>query len=441
MVDNSDNILTRWKRRFYASQFARNLAMLASGTVVGQLVVLLSAPVLARLYTEADFGIFGVYVSVATILNSISALRIDQAIPLPEKDEDAALLLRLSLWITLWFSLGSGLIIILCRSQIAAWKNEPELVSYLWLIPVTLLGYGVYRSLTAWAVREEIYKELAYTRVSRSFGQVLVQVGLGFLMHGSFGLILGNAAGQWVGIGRLLGPVRRASQGLVKQRGDFRRLWARYIKFPLYSSPSALLVTIPRQIPNILFFDYFGAGEAGFLFFASRILRQPAALLSESISQVFLGRAAKLLNENPAKLSGLYFGMVRRMLLISLVPAAILILAGPWLIYWIFGARWEGSVIYVQILSAVLVAEITVSSTSPIMSVLEKQDWQLKGDILRTLLVIASLVVPHLLGWGPHPTIISYAVAMIFCYIVYFGIFSNAVLLKSREVAALGPQD
>lgn len=430
------SLLDRMKRRFTAGSFARNLALLASGTVIGQALVLLSAPILSRLYTEHDFGILGVYISVVTILNAVSSLRLDQAIPMPENDEDAALLLRLSLWITLWFSLVAGGIIWLLRVPIAQWKDEPELAKYLWLIPVTLLGFGIYRSLTAWAVRKEIYKQLAATRVMRALGQVLVQVGLGFLVHGSLGLILGNAAGQWTGIGKLWIPVREASKGLVKKKGDFRRLWARYIKFPLYSSPSALLVTIPRQIPNILFVDYFGLGEAGFLFFATRILRQPAALLSESISQVFLGRAARLLNEDPGKLSHLYFSTVRRMLLIALVPAAILVLAGPWLVHWIFGERWLDSVFYIQVMAVVLIAEITVSSTSPIMSVLEKQDWQLSGDVIRTLLVIASLVVPHYLGWTAHETIVSYALTMIFCYMVYFSIFSRAVLLKSREVAA-----
>ena len=435
------SFMDRIRRRFGRGSFARNLALLASGTVIGQVLVLASAPILSRLYTEHDFGILGVYISVVTILNAVSSLRMDQAIPMPEQDEDAALLLRLSLWITLWFSLGAGLIIWLCREPIARWKDEPELAQYLWLIPVTLLGFGLYRSLTAWAVRKEIYRELAATRILRAASQVLVQVGLGFLMHGSFGLILGNAAGQWTGIGRLLGPVREASRGIVKKEGDFRRLWTRYIKFPLYSSPSALLVTIPRQIPNLLFAQYFGLAEAGFLFFATRILRQPAALLSESISQVFLGRAARLLNEDPARLKHLYFSTVRRMLLLSLIPAGILVLAGPWLVHWIFGERWLDSVFYIQVMAVVLIAEITVSSTSPIMSVLEKQDWQLSGDVLRTLAVIASLVVPHYLGWSAHMTIISYAVVMILCYLVYFSIFSRAVLLKSRKVAAAaGPQ-
>ncbi|MEZ5339050.1 MAG: oligosaccharide flippase family protein [bacterium] len=426
------------KRRFAAGSFARNLALLTSGTAIGQLIVMASSPVLARLYTEEDFGILSVYFSVVTILSSVSSLRLEQAIPMPDNDEDASLLLRLSLWISLWFSLAAGVVIWLLRGPIARWNDEPELVRYLWLVPVTLLGFGIYRSLTTWGVRKEIFHDLAATRVQRALGQVLVQVGLGFVMHGSFGLILGNAAGQWSGITRLLRPVLEVNRRYGKRRGDFRRLWARYIKFPLYSSPSALLVTIPRQIPNLLFVDYFGVGEAGFLFFASRILRQPAALLSESISQVFLGRAARLLNENPRGLRHLYFSTVRRMLLVSLLPAVFLIVASPWLVQFLFGERWAGSVFYIQVLSVMLIAEVTVSSTSPIMSVLEKQDWQLWGDLLRTLAVVASLMIPHELGWNSSWTILSYAGTMIVCYLFYFAIFSRAVLLKSRELPAPG---
>ena len=46
------------ERIFFASRFGRRLTMLASSTVLGQLAVILAAPLLTRLYTPADYGAF-----------------------------------------------------------------------------------------------------------------------------------------------------------------------------------------------------------------------------------------------------------------------------------------------------------------------------------------------------------------------------------------------
>ena len=43
--------------------FARHVATLASGTAVGQLLLVLALPVLTRLYSPADYGALAVYSS------------------------------------------------------------------------------------------------------------------------------------------------------------------------------------------------------------------------------------------------------------------------------------------------------------------------------------------------------------------------------------------
>ncbi|MBC7345458.1 MAG: lipopolysaccharide biosynthesis protein, partial [Clostridia bacterium] len=50
------------------SSFARNVAVLAGGTAVGQAIVVLASPILTRLYTPGDFGVLAVYSSLLGIL-------------------------------------------------------------------------------------------------------------------------------------------------------------------------------------------------------------------------------------------------------------------------------------------------------------------------------------------------------------------------------------
>src|SRR5690606_30082285 len=74
----------------------RRVAVLASGTVVGQLLVVLASPALTRLYDPEGFGVLGVFVSLLSILGVVVGLRYPLAVPLPDTDEAASDALVLS---------------------------------------------------------------------------------------------------------------------------------------------------------------------------------------------------------------------------------------------------------------------------------------------------------------------------------------------------------
>ena len=77
--------------------FARHVVTLASGTAMGQLLLVLALPVLTRLYSPADYGALAVYSATLTVLLVLVSLRFEVAIPLPEDDQVAGSLLALSL--------------------------------------------------------------------------------------------------------------------------------------------------------------------------------------------------------------------------------------------------------------------------------------------------------------------------------------------------------
>ncbi|MEO1020499.1 MAG: lipopolysaccharide biosynthesis protein, partial [Pseudomonadota bacterium] len=72
--------------------FLRKLSILASGTVLGQALVILSSPLLTRLFTPAEFGVFAVFAGLAGIAGGLAGLRYEFAIPVMEADADAAAL-------------------------------------------------------------------------------------------------------------------------------------------------------------------------------------------------------------------------------------------------------------------------------------------------------------------------------------------------------------
>lgn len=61
------------------------MALLATGTAVGQVISFALMPIITRLYTPADYGVFGVFTALVTILGSVVGLKFEAAILLPPR--------------------------------------------------------------------------------------------------------------------------------------------------------------------------------------------------------------------------------------------------------------------------------------------------------------------------------------------------------------------
>lgn len=71
------------------SDFQRHLLVQSSGTVLSQLVPIIASPLLTRIYAPADFGLYGVVVSIATLLAIFITLRVDHGIIVSPSDDEA----------------------------------------------------------------------------------------------------------------------------------------------------------------------------------------------------------------------------------------------------------------------------------------------------------------------------------------------------------------
>ncbi len=71
-------------------RFARSVALVTTGTALGQGLVLVSAPLLTRLYTPTDFGVLAVYGSIVSLVAVAASLRYELAIALSRHDRAVA---------------------------------------------------------------------------------------------------------------------------------------------------------------------------------------------------------------------------------------------------------------------------------------------------------------------------------------------------------------
>jgi O-antigen/teichoic acid export membrane protein len=360
------------------------VAVLFAGTALGQSVTLLAAPLLTRLYTPAEFGVLAVYTSILSILAVQAGLRYEVAITLPEDDETAANLLALTLGIVLFMGPLAGLGVWLMGDQLARSVNTPALKPYLWLVPLGLVGAGVYQAFSRWAIRRKAYARIARTKVNQSLGMVVTQLVLGFMKLDAVGLLLGQVVGKMGGSGTLATLTWRHNKEAIKKVSvaGIRRAALRYRRFPQISTSSALVYSAVLYTPPLLIAAFYGPQVAGWFALGQRVVGLPMTLIGRSVGDVYIGEAAQLIRTNPYALERLLVKTAKHLALVGALPTAVLGLAGPQLFALAFGEEWREAGVYVQLMAFMFLAQFVTSPLVATFGVSERQDLSLIGSLL-----------------------------------------------------------
>jgi O-antigen/teichoic acid export membrane protein len=191
----ANHLLSYLKGRFSKGSFANNV-LTSTGIVVGQLLAMAAAPVITRLYGPGDLGILGVYGSLLAIFAGISSLRYVYAIPLPKGDKAAANLCALSLVIILMMSILAGMVTWLWGKPFLALVEAQAMAPYIWLLPLGVLGAGIYQVLSYWGIRQKAFGTIAWTKISQNLGRAGAMIGSGSPAWAPWGCWSGKIIGQ-----------------------------------------------------------------------------------------------------------------------------------------------------------------------------------------------------------------------------------------------------
>ena len=382
-----------------------------TGTTIAQAIPVAISPILTRIYSPEDFGVFAIYISIVTILSVIVTGAYDLAIVIPKKDADALYIIKLSFLVTSVISFIVLLIVFFFNNQIVLLIGDENLRTWLYFIPFSIFLSGIYQSVNYWLNRHRYYKSIAINRVIQSGTAGSVQLAMGFIGLVSSGLILGKILGQLVST-ILLGKIYLQEKKRLKSQKKKLKLIAlakRYKKFPLYESRSNLLNTSSTEVPVILISSLFNTGVAGFYALSSRMLLLPMTLIGTSIGQVFFQEASKL-KSNKNELRNLTFSIYKKLVLIGVVPISFIIVYGDFIFMIIFGDEWRVAGEYSQVLGIWIILVFISSPLSKLLVIMEKQKEALNFNILIFLSRVLSIVVGFMIFEDPYNTILLFGI-------------------------------
>lgn len=379
--------------------FKGDVLRLVSGTGLAQVITLLAAPILTRLYAPEAFGVAALFASITGIMGVLACMRYELAIVLPDNDREAANLLAVSVVMTVIMAGLTIPVIGYGSDQILAWVNMPEMAPYLWLIPLAVLANGFFMALNYWNTRTKHFTRLSITRVTSQVAATGSSLGLGLAGYASGGsLIAASLGGQAVATTVLGGQIWRDNGRYIFSSVTWREMCTgvkRHKKFPLYSTWGALINTASWQLPILLLGAFFSPAIVGFYSLGFRILQMPMGLIGGSIAQAFLQRAPEARKDG--EIGTLVIRLLEKLLIACLVPMLLLAIIGEDVYIVFFGERWAEAGVYTQILSIWAALWFISSPLSSVVVVFEKMEKELALSSLSFVLRIAAIAIGGLL--------------------------------------------
>ena len=379
------------------SSFFSNVLKLVSGTTLAQVITILTAPIISRLFAPEAFGVLNVFTSLIGIISIVICLRYEYAIMLPKDDADAGNLFSLCLAIAFGISAVIGLFLLIFGQNLANLLKSPDLYKFFWLIPIGLFVQGLFATLNYWNSRTKHFGRLSIARVAASLTTSALPIFLAYLGRANAAsLIFSYLAGTFI-FTIVLGVQVLKDYGsfLINNihKSQIVANLKRYRKFPLVDSWSSFINNLSWQLPSLMLLYFFSTTVVGYYALSNRMIVLPMTLIGSAIAQVFYQRSAEL-RSNPENLSKSVELVFRRLVAIGLFPAVVLGIAGPELFGIVFGVNWVEAGRYAQILSPWMFILFISSPLSTLFATLERQELAL----IVNSIILASRVIALVIG-------------------------------------------
>jgi len=379
----------------FKSELIKNSSTLLSGNVIGQAAAFAAYPVLTRIYSESDFGVFATYMTVCSILTLIGTGRYEESLVIAKDGREKSALLRFSLkWLTT-FALLVFLALFFFRQTIFSSVKLSDISDFWLFIPVSVFIAGTVNLLNNLAVREKKFKTIAAANVVQNVSNAVSKLSFGGLSLTKFGLIASNivalsaAAVMYLRVGALREMFRLRALRATPLRREFA-VALKYKDFPIFNLARNLLNAFSINLPFLYLLGVFGSEKLGLYSLAFFVVSTPVNLVTGSFFNTFFEKISSSVREKVS-----IFQFIKdywKGLCIYILPCFILsFFVAEFVFGFVFGSQWTESGLYFKMLLPWYFLSLAVNPVFPLIIVLRKQKQTLIMDVFCLILRCAGL--------------------------------------------------
>ncbi|MTW87994.1 oligosaccharide flippase family protein [Virgibacillus dakarensis] len=325
-----------------------SMLTLGFGTIVAQSINLLVQPLLTRLITPEEIGIYNFIISMANLLIPVASLKLTMLIVIDKEDEDAEILTDVSIITAILVSLLCTLFITIML--LIGNNTFSEIGNLAFLIPVIIITNAIRFIFVSHNNRYKRYSLISKTDILRELLKGVLQIIAGTNGKGALGLSLGYAASPLLGLNfQTKDYIARYKE---RKKTTFSIILSTYKKHKnhiLYMVPAQFINSFSYALLTFSVISLFSATEAGYYSISFMVLGLPLVLISNNVSRVYLQnlrelhRSGKSLWEN-------YITIIKVLGVVSIFGFSLLAILAPSATEFLFGSGYNESGKYITIL-------------------------------------------------------------------------------------------
>lgn len=412
------------------SQYKKNVSVMVSGRVVAQIIPILLTPLLTRIYSPEEFGVFAVYSTIVSIIAMVSNGRYCLATLLSKDERESKGLVFISSILSIAVTMLLTVILILIGKDIFLLLNVEILERYKYILILNVLLLGLFEVLFYYVLRIKSYKPFVIIMIVQALVLVVGRIVFGYAGETESGLIISYFLSYIVTDILLvihLKVFKNLKNSNIKWE-DIIILLKKYKKFPQYTLFADTLSMSSNLSPNILLNKIFSGIEVGYFSLSEKVLGAPLWVITASVGDVFRQEAAEQYRSKGSCVD-IFRKTAKGLFFLGFFPFLGIFLIVPILVPFLFGPGWEPVSDYIRIFTVMYFAKFVVTPVSHVNYIINKQKYNIFFQGLRFTAILLGFGI----GFYTNNIRIGLIVWSILSSLVYLIIFiiSYRLVLKA----------
>lgn len=368
------------EKKVSVSKFRKDLGVSTTSSIISFVISLGLTPIMTRLYTPEDYGIFSLINTISMFLATLALFSLQSAFPL-----EKSFIRRVQLLGTLTGIIVLTFFILSILSILGVILIDSVSWHFLFL-PILVLAVMSQRIFFSLSVSHEKFTHIAKSRVIHPFiAKIFSIIAALISQSNAVFLVLFESLGYFIQTYILFkNKESKNVKRYIKNILDFSRYKKalhRYSHFASYFHLSNLLsATFLMMQPLIISVNY-SAQETGLFSLANSMIALPAQLISMATASVIYAKMIKLNNEHK-DISTFILKVILIFFCLGLIPYSIINKFGMELFSLVFGKEWIESGKIASILSYSLFVYFIYLPINSIFRVKNRMTLKFKIDFI-----------------------------------------------------------
>ncbi|CAH0256032.1 hypothetical protein SRABI02_03294 [Plantibacter cousiniae] len=378
------------------------------GQLIGQLSLVVAIPILTRIFTPAEMGVYQIATAVALILQPLASLRLEFYIPLVPDQHVLRRYIRIGYLSTSAVALVAAIVGLLLLSTGNATAAETAT-----MVGFIIAAYAWMNLDNARLIRTGEHGRLALRNAVSGLLAAGLQLVAAVFLHSVLALAIAILIGRAISI---LATRPRSGGVAASQTGTSApALTPRRIALAV---GSGVVWTASMQAITIVSGATFGTAASGYVGVAQRVAGAPIALIGQALSQIVQGGAAAAIRANKPTVALILRKQVVRLGGVAVLMAVGLIVLAPLLAVPVFGPGWETAGTVTAILAVPMSLQLIVAPITPLLPMLAREGLLFSLQLMRLLLVVVVCGAMIASGAGLIATCIAFAIVTTVAYAI-----------------------